>query len=288
MSWVKNWVKSWAMNKSTNLLALGIFLVVGLNSAFADPEADRQAMSDFYEKRFPAIEVAAHKDGAYALNEAMREQWLEIEDFPPYEIAIDDGEVLFSQSFSNGKSYGNCFENGGIGVKQNFPYYDKVKGEVITLELAINQCRETNGESALGYDSEEMGALSAYMAFTSRGNTFAIEVPPEGMQAYEQGKQLFYTRKGQLDFACSSCHLDSAGNSLRADTLSAAIGHATHWPTYRLKWEAIGSLHKRFAGCNGQVGAEGLPQQSESYRNLEYFLSYMSNGMELNGPASRK
>jgi sulfur-oxidizing protein SoxA len=37
------------------------------------------------------------------------------------------------------------------------------------------------------------------------------------------------------------------------------------------------------------AGARGaLEPQSESYRNLEYFLTYMSNGLELNGPASRK
>jgi len=40
--------------------------------------------------------------------------------------------------------------------------------------------------------------------------------------------------------------------------------------------------------CNEQVGAEGLDYQSETYRNLEYFLTYMSQGLPLNGPASRK
>ena len=75
---------------------------------------------------------------------------------------------------------------------------------------------------------------------------------------------------------------------LRAERLSAAIGHATHWPVYRGKWERVGVLHRRFQECNSQVRAEPLPHQSESYRNLEFFLTYMSNGMELNGPASRK
>lgn len=254
----------------------------------ADPAADRKAMRDFFEKRFPSIELSAHVDGAYALDEAKREQWLEMEDFPPYEIAVDEGEVLFGEKFSNGGTYADCFENEGIGVKQNFPFFDLDKAEVVTLELTINLCRESNGEKALSYSSEEMGALSAYMAYTSRGNTFAIEVPPEGLQAYEKGKRFYYERRGQLDFACSSCHVDSAGNNLRAEILSATIGHTTHWPTYRFKWEAVGSLHKRFAGCNVQVRAVGLAQQSESYRNLEYFLTYMNNGMVLNGPATRK
>ncbi|MFT5209763.1 MAG: sulfur-oxidizing protein SoxA [Flavobacterium sp.] len=254
----------------------------------ADPIDDLAAMQDFFTKRFPSIELKAHGDGVYALDESKREQWMEIEDFPPYEIAVDEGEALFGITFSNGKSYASCFDNEGIGVKHNFPYFDKEKGEVITLALAINQCRELNDEKMLPYSSEEMGALSAYMAYTSRGKLYEIEVPPEGRKAYESGKQFFYERRGQLNFSCSSCHLDSAGGMLRDEILSATIGHATHWPTYRSKWGAIGSLHKRFAGCNRQVGAVDLPQQSESYRNLEYFLTYMNNGMVLNGPGSRK
>lgn len=265
------------------LMVLGICIPLS-----ADPEDDRIALVKFYEQRFPGIDISAHKDGAYALDEAKREQWLEMEDFPPYEIAIDEGESLFAIAFANAKSYADCFANGGIGVKQNYPYFDVENNEVVTLELAINNCRESNSEMPLDYLGEEMGYISAYMAFMSRGNKFAIKVPQEGLAAYEQGKQFFYKRRGQLDFACSSCHLNSAGGQLRAEVLSVAIGHTTHWPTYRFKWEQVGGLHKRFVECNENIGAEGLAQQSRSYRNLEYFMTYMNNGMDLNGPASRK
>jgi sulfur-oxidizing protein SoxA len=268
---------------------LGVSLMLGcVSQVCADPEADRIAFTQYFQNRFPDVEVGAHKDGTYALNAAKREQWLEMEDFPPYEIAVDDGESLFVIPFANGKGYADCFEKGGIGVKQNYPYFDVEMNQVITLELAINNCRQTNGEQALDYLSDEMGYISAYMAFTSRGNKFEISVPAEGLEAYESGKQFFYERRGQLDFACSSCHVDSVGGQLRAETLSASLGHTTHWPTYRLKWEQVGGLHKRFVECNEQVGAIGLAQQSRAYRNLEYFMTYMNNGMELNGPATRK
>ena len=268
---------------------LGVSLLLGcVSQVCADPEADRIAFTQYFQNRFPDVDVAAHKDGAYALNAATREQWLEMEDFPPYEIAVDDGESLFSIPFANGKGYADCFDNGGIGVKQNYPYFDVETNQVITLELAINNCRQENGEQALDYLGDEMGYISAYMAFTSRGNKFQIKVPAEGLEAYESGKQFFYERRGQFDFACSSCHLDMAGGQLRAEILSASIGHTTHWPTYRFKWEQVGGLHKRFVECNEQVGAISLGQQSEPYRNLEYFMTYMNNGMELNGPASRK
>lgn len=195
---------------------------------------------------------------------------------------------MFKRPFKNGNSYASCFKNGGVGIKQDYPYFDSASSEVITLELAINQCRTTNDEAELDYSSDELNFVSAYMAYTSRGNKFAIEVPEEGLAAYEEGKQFFYERRGQLDFACSSCHLDNVGGLLRAEILSASIGHATHMPVYRFKWQQVGGIQKRFAECNEQVGAEALAQQSETYRNLEYFLTYMNNGMELNGPATRK
>jgi sulfur-oxidizing protein SoxA len=82
--------------------------------------------------------------------------------------------------------------------------------------------------------------------------------------------------------------MQSAGNLLRADTLSGMLGQATHWPVYRSKWGETGTLHKRFQECNEQVRAKPYEPQSKAYRELEYFLSYMSNDMEMNGPASRR
>jgi sulfur-oxidizing protein SoxA len=57
---------------------------------------------------------------------------------------------------------------------------------------------------------------------------------------------------------------------------------------YRSKWGTVGTLHRRFSGCNKQVRAKPFKAQGEEYRNLEYFLTAMSNGLNLNGPGSRK
>jgi L-cysteine S-thiosulfotransferase len=257
----------------------------------ADPEADRQALVNYYQNRFPSVQLQEYANGLYAFDQNAREQWLEMEDFPPYEIAIEEGEEYFNTAFANGKSYADCFDNGGIGIRQNYPHFDAELGEVVTLELAINQCREANAEAALPYLEGELVAVSAYMSYTSRGNTIDVQIQdddPRALAAYEAGKQFYYSRRGQLNFACSSCHAQSAGLSLRADRLSAALGQATHWPVYRSKWGDVGTLHKRFRECNEQVRARPLEAQSEAFRNLEYFLSYMSNGLELNGPASRR
>ena len=265
--------------------------VLAGHTCYAGPEEDRQALVDFYLARFPRVPFEEFANGIYAFDENARSQWIEMEDFPPYEIAVEEGEEYFNTAFSNGKSYADCFENGGIGIRQNYPYYDDGIGEVVTLELAINQCREKNDESPLPYREGELVAISAFMSFTSRGNVIDVRVPQDNraaVAAYENGKQFYYTRRGQLNFSCKSCHLQSAGLALRADRLSTTLGQATHWPVYRAKWGDVGTMHKRFAECNIQVRARPFDAQSIEIRNLEYFLTYMSNGLEINGPATRR
>lgn len=265
-----------------HLVTLALLASLSL-SASAGPEEDRTAFVQFFEKRFPSVAVEEHINGAYALDEDKRKQWEALESgFPPYEDAVFDGEALWDEG-----PYADCF-GGSAAVKQSYPMWDEEQG-VVTLELAINNCREANGEEALDYADYDMVALSAYIAFESRGQAINVDVPnDQAMAAYEEGKAFYYQRRGQLNFACSSCHLEMAGNKLRSERLSAALGHVTHWPTYRAKWDEVGPLHKRFMECNDQVKAKAFDLQSVEYRNLEYFLTYMSNGLPLNGPTTRK
>ncbi len=269
-------------------ILLGAALVAGL--AWASPEDDREAFIEYYQKRFPKVALEDYVNGVYAIDEMAYEQWLEIEEFAPYELAMAEGKELFETPFANGKTYADCFPNGGIGIRQNYPYFDSETGQVKTLELEINECREKNGEKPYGYKKGAIAAISAYMAYTSRGNTLNIVIPddPRALAAYESGKEFYYSKRGQLNFSCADCHVYNPGMMVRADKLSPALGHPTHFPVYRSKWDDMGTLHRRFDGCNKQVRAKPLPAQGEDYRNLEYFVTYMSNGMEVNGPGARK
>ena len=269
---------------------VGLVLLLACNIVLADPESDRRAFVAYFQARFPDVPLHEYVNGAYAFDAGAREQWLAIEEFPPYEYAIDEGKELFNKTFPNGNSYGSCFSDGGIGIRQNFPYFDTASGQVVTLELAINQCREKNGEAPLPYLKGEMISISAYMAYTSRGRKINILIPndPRALAAYEEGKQFFYTRRGQLNFSCYHCHMEYATKQLRAQTLSPALGQASHFPVYRSQWEAMGSLHRRYIDCNEQTRSKPLTQQGREYRNLEYFHTYMSNGLEINGPGSRR
>src|SRR3546814_9584552 len=78
-----------------------------------------------------------------------------------------------------------------------------------------------------------------------------------GMQSWwEEGKEIYYTRFGQLNLACASCHEENNGRYIRADHLSQ--GNVNGLPTYRLKQANMVSLHNRFreigsASCRERV-----------------------------------
>ena len=263
---------------------------IALTAQATTPEEDLAAFRDFFKNRFPDVPTEEYTNGVYAIDPVGRENWEAIEEFPPYEPFVDEGRTMWETPFANGKTYQDCFPE-GPAMESKFPNWDKQKEMVMTLPLALNQCREANGEKPLKYKKGPISNLLAYIAFESRGQTTNVEIPtddPKALAAYENGKKFYYTRRGQLNFSCATCHLQNAGMRIRSDILSPALGHTTHWPVYRSKWGELGTLHRRFDGCNKQVRAKPFKAQGEEYRDLEYFLTYMSNGLPLNGPAARK
>ncbi len=257
----------------------------------ADPQQDQIKLKQFYQQKFPELELQDYANGVYAIDEIARESWQAIEEFPPYEPAIDEGEIAFTKPFNNGKSYANCFPEKGIGIANTYPQWDTVNKEVVTLAVAVNNCRTNNGETPLAYKKGPLTSILAYMAYTSRGKPINVTLPSDDQQAltaYEQGKQYYYQRRGQLNFSCASCHIQNTGKHIRAETLSPMLGHTSGWPSYRLKWGEMGTLHRRFIGCHIQIRATPFPAQSTEFRNLEYFMSFISNGVPINGPVTRK
>jgi sulfur-oxidizing protein SoxA len=254
-----------------------------------DPQADFKAFREYFTKHFPKVPLNDFVNGPYSMDEGLRKQWKSIEELPPYEFAVERGKDMFAKPFKSGKTLGDCFPNKGIGIRQNYPYFDTKSGEVITLELALNQCREANGEKPLDYTSQDMAALTAYMAFTSRGKPFDIKIPndPKALAAYRSGEQYFYTRRGQLNFSCASCHVQSPGGHIRTEVLAPALGILNAMPIYRSEWSNMGTITRRFQTCNSQVRGVPLPGQDELYRNVEYYLSYMGNGLPISGPGTR-
>jgi len=251
-------------------------------------DADTRVFQSYYQKEFPDVKFDDFANGVYAIDEDARKQWMEMEEFPPYELDVERGKALFNKPFANGKSLASCFPNGGA-VRGKYPYFDEKRGKVVTLEMAINDCLVENGEKALPWKKGDLARISAYIAFISRGQVVDVKVnSAAAYKAYLKGKQFFYAKRGQFNMSCAGCHMEYSGRNLRAEIVSPALGQTTHFPVFRSKWGEIGTLHRRYAGCSENIGAKPFEAQSEEYRNLEYFQTVMSKGLKFNGPASRK
>jgi sulfur-oxidizing protein SoxA len=276
-------------------LAIAAVCVLGASVTFADkkatetsPAEDIKTYQDYFFKRFPGVPLEEYANGVYAIDKVSRDSWEAIEEFPPYEPMIEAGEEIWNTKFKNGKSLGSCF-NDDPAQRKNYPHWDDKRKMVVTLPLAINECLTNNGEKPMKYKKGKITDLLAYMSYESRGQKTNVEIPnDEALAAYNNGKNIYFTRRGQLNFSCASCHMQSAGQHVRTDTLSPALGHTTGWPVYRSKWGNLGTLHRRFGGCFGQMRAKPYKAQGTEFRNLEYFLTHMSNGIEINGPSARK
>ena len=98
-------------------------------------------------------------------------------------------------------------------------------------------------------------------------------------------KSFTITRVGQLDMSCAHCHEDNYGNYIRADMLSQ--GNINGFPLYRLKWNGVGSTHRRFRGCMKNIRATPLPYGHEDYVALELYTAWRGNGLKVETPAYR-
>lgn len=267
---------------------LACLFLGGSLAAVAGPAEDRKALVEHYKQRLPGVKFEDYVLGALALNRDARDQYESIMTFPPFVNDVDDGRKTWEKPFKNGKTFASCFAGGGKNVAGRYPYFDNGEGKLITFENALNACLRRNDEPELKYGSNALGLLSAYVKSLSDG--MKVQVKVEGaaaLTAYEKGKAYYYSRRGQLNFSCASCHMDNVGNFIRSEQLSPMIGQAAHWPEFRAGTE-LTTLQKRFQQCNSQTRAVPLEYNSEEYNNLEYFLTYMSNGLPMQTPVFRK
>jgi sulfur-oxidizing protein SoxA len=209
----------------------------------------------------------------------------------PGMLWVGEGERLWQEkSGAAGKSCASCHGDASAtmkGVAARYPAVDAASGKLLNLELRINSCRTKNMTAApLAYESGDLLSLTAYVAFQSRGQPTKVEVTGAAAPYYERGKAAFFARQGQLNLACSQCHVDFAGRRLRGDVISHGVG--VGYPVYRLEWQGLGSLHRRLRSCSFGVRAVQFGYGSDDYLNLELYLAKRAEGLPVDTPAIRK
>lgn len=270
-------------------VAAAVFVLLAAAAAHATPEEDRAAFVQTFQQRFPGIPLDDYVLGGLMLNRASRSHYEDIMAFPPFIGDIERGKVLWETPFSNGRSYADCLPDGGRTIAGKYPIFDPRENRVITFEMALNRCRRDSGESEYRFDDRStMGVLTAYARSLSDGMRMDIRVEGEAARAkYQEGRRLFYRRIGQMNFSCANCHVDNAGKIMRMEIISPAIGQPTHFPIFR-GGDTLYTLHMRYTRCMEQVRAQPFPMGSEAFNNLEYFHSYLSNGLPMQASVYRR
>ncbi|MDA9265225.1 sulfur oxidation c-type cytochrome SoxA [bacterium] len=189
---------------------------------------------------------------------------------------------------TEGKSCSSCHNDmdSMAGVKATYPKWNEEAGEVRTLQMQMNNCRtERMGAEAWGYDKTPAINMEAALSAVSRGLPINVAIDGPAQSAWELGKELYYTRTGQLELSCANCHEDSYGMMIRADHLSQ--GQINGFPVYRLKNTKLNGVHSRFKGCVRDTRAETYKPGSAEFVALELYVASRGNGLSVEGPSIR-
>ncbi|HSN19968.1 MAG TPA: sulfur oxidation c-type cytochrome SoxA [Usitatibacter sp.] len=235
----------------------------------------------------PARPVPARNGSAF-LSADLRA--LQTDDFAnPMALWVRRGKDYWSRPYQ-GRSCAGCHGEASAsmkGVAARYPKYDAGADEVIDLARRINGCVVGGlGAPKLAAESDDLLGLEAYIAKQSRGLPMSVSIDGPAHATWEKGRDLYFTRIGQLDLACTSCHDASWGKTLLAETISQ--GQPTGWPAYRFEWQRPGSLQRRLRACFNGVRAAMPPFGSPDLVALELYLAWRAQGLPMEAPGVRR
>lgn len=208
----------------------------------------------------------------------------------PGMLWVDRGRALWSTTADSGKSCAGCHATDASsmrGVATRYPAVDPVSGRLLNIEARINQCRVEHMRSTpLGYETDDLLGITAYVAHQSRGMPMAVRTDGPAASRIEAGRRFYFQRQGQLNLACNQCHDQNVGRRLRGDRISSGL--PTAYPVYRLDWQKMGSLHRRLRACSLGVRAEQLDFGAPEYVEVELYLAARAAGAAIETPGIRK
>ena len=277
------------------ILTAGSFAVLALLAApaLADPDEDNLVINDELQM-VTETAAPAHMEYVDTIYSGWRfrtdeTQALQIDDFEnPAMIFVDQGMDLFnSVDGTEGKSCASCHEDVAAFAGFHAEMPKVMNGKLVVMEDFINGHRaRAMGAEPWKWSGPEMQAMVALIGLQSRGMPMNVKIDGDAAPYWEQGKEMYYTRYGQLELSCANCHEDSYGLMIRADHLSQ--GQINGFPTYRLKQAKLISRHNRFRGCIRDTRAETFAEGSDEFRALELYVASRSNGLSVETPAVRQ
>ncbi|SIP98559.1 sulfur-oxidizing protein SoxA [Paracoccus thiocyanatus] len=249
------------------------------------------------------IELATEAEAPAHLNGALPKIWsgwlfrdattqsMQMDDFEnPAMVFVDQGLDLWDQpDGAEGKSCADChgsIDDSMKGVRAAMPKMSEDGTDLWSLENFVNNCRTTRmGAEAWGWSSAPMESMTLAISMASRGMPVDVAIDGPAQSWWDKGKEIYYSRYGQLQLSCANCHEDHYGDWIRADHLSQ--GQISGFPVYRLNGAGVVSIHERFFGCVRDTRAEPFAQGSPEFRALELYVSSRGMGLPVEGASVR-
>lgn len=260
---------------------LAAILVLAAPAAFAGAEQVRSALATRLQATHPDLGPSELVLGPAAFDTALRDRPEWQSPAPGSAEVLAAGKAIWTRKFRNGRTLAQCFPNGGRRIAASYPQLDAKSRRVVTLETAVNQCLKSHGEALLDpADPATMGAVLAYLRSLSPGQKITVR-PANALaeERFEQGRRLYFTRMGQQNHACATCHLQLAGRRYGDTPLPSAFGQAAGWPWLR-GGKAV-TLQMQARSCLERMGAAPFPAGSDELAQVEYFLTAISQGYAL-------
>jgi len=207
----------------------------------------------------------------------------------PGMLWVERGEKLWSEPAGRkALACASCHKETSMrGIVASYPKIDNASGKLVNLEERINLCRTGRvAAEPLRYESEELLALTAYVARQSLGLPIAARIDGAARVHFEAGRAAYHLRRGQMNLSCAHCHDAQWGKRLLSETISQ--GHPNAYPAYRMEWQTMGSLQRRMRACLSGIRAEMLPYGSQEYLDLELFLAWRAQGLPIETPGVRR
>ena len=282
---------------TTQLAATALGLILA-GAAWADPVEDTLIVdTDDGE-----IQMVTHAPAPDHLKGVVDEIWsgwhyredetrdLQRDDFDnPAMVFADRGLDRWNAEIgANGESCASCHNGPETfqGLRAVMPRVDANTGELMIMEDYIQSCvTERMGLEPWRYTGEPMKDMLALISMQSRGEIVNVAIDGPAQPFWEHGKELYYTRFGQLEMACANCHEDNQGMMIRADHLSQ--GQINGFPTYRLKDAGMVSAQQRFVGCVRDTRAETFAAGSDEFKAIELYVASRGNGLAVEGVSVR-
>lgn len=241
------------------------------------------------------LEGLIKKSGGSAYLTQSPQNMMMMPDNPAW-IVAEEGEALFKQARGpKNVSLEQCDFGKGPGVLEGayveLPRYFADAGKVMDIDTRLAYCMKTlqgftDNDPAIkqkhGSKTDNM-KLQTYIASKSSGYPWNPPLThPLEKAMRDAGEVMFYRRSGKMDFACATCHTQTA-KRIRASVLPnvhlpVEWTKAVSWPAYRVGNDEVRSSQHRLLECIWQTRYPNIKNGSDATIALISFWTDAARG----------